>query len=1845
MSTYVKLDSDAASWLVGGGEMGALMRAMDWENTPLGPPETWSPSLKMMARFLLANRFPILLWWGPEFCQLYNDAYRPILGTKHPQFLGRPTYECWSEVWHILRPLIETPFYGGPATWIEDFELELNRYSYLEESHFTIAYSPVPDETVPSGIGGVIATVHEITEKVVGERRIVVLRDLSTRAIEAKTAEDACLAAAATLAKHPKDVPFALLYLIDHEAKHLRLAGAAGVERGTEISPEVISLEPGNQPVWPVASAVEAETTNVVEDLHRRFGSEVPKGPWSDAPTQAVITPIRSNVSHQPAGVLVFGVSARLQLDESYRSFIDLAATQIATAVANARAYEEERKRAEALAEIDRAKIAFFSNVSHEFRTPLTLMLGPLQDLLADQELPETVNEQLSLAHRNSQRLLKLVNTLLDFSRIEAGRIEATYEPTELSQTTAEIASVFRTTVERAGLEFVVDCAPLNDLVYVDREMWEKILLNLISNAFKFTFEGGIKIELKQSDEMVHLSVSDTGTGIPPAELPHLFERFHRVKGARGRSYEGSGIGLALVQELVKLHGGNVTVETEVDRGSTFTVSIPMGKAHLPADRINAQRHLSSTGLRGASYVEEALRWTGPNGNKLDHSVLPEANGSGHLTSGQTPPATRRKLVLADDNADMRDYLKRLLSSDYEVTEVSNGREALRAVRERRPDLLLADVMMPELDGFGLLSKLRSDDQLKAVPVILLSARAGDDSRVEGLEAGADDYLVKPFSARELLARVGGTIALARMRREVEVEKEKSFAILEYIADSFYAIDSEFRVAYMNRRAEEYFKCNREDCIGRNVWEVFPEGKGTVFQENYEHAVREHVPVAFESLSAFSNRWVDVRAYPAAGWLLVNFRDVTERKLAQRERELADAKNKLLVQLDDAIRPLDDPNQITLTAAKILGEHLHVDRCAYADIEADEDSMYLAGNYLSGPDVRSIVGNLKFQDFGAEVLRLMRENKPYVVNDIDTHEPPVTDFAAYRATQVQAVICVPLHKAGKFVAAMAVHSKTPRVWAAHEVELVQLVAARCWESIERARVTRALQQSETLYRAFVTASSDVVYRMSPDWTEMRQLEGREFIADTKQPARDWLTQYIHPDDQRKVLSAINEAIRNRADFELEHRVFRVDGTFGWTSSRAIPILDEEGEIVEWLGTASDFTRRKKAEEALRNSEEKYRTVLSSMDEGLMIAEVIFDETGYRAIDYIVLETNEAFYKHTGLPHGIVGKTIREIVAGGEVPWLGIYGAVALSGEPIRFEYEITIEPLVGWYDIFIQRIGEPDQHRVAVMFQDITERKKVEESIAKQNERLSLLWEAAGVLLSTNEPDAMLSSLFEKIRRTLNLDVYFNFMVTESGDSLRLVSYAGIDEQTAQSISRLEFGQAVCGRVTLSRQSIVATGIQDSCEPMVQLVKGFGVRAYACNPLLAGGRLLGTLSFASRTRDRYDQDEIEFLETISKYVTAAYERLHLIEQLQDQDRRKDEFLATLAHELRNPLAPMHNGLQLIRLAGNNPSTLDKARAMMERQLQQMKRLVDDLLDVSRISRNKLELRKEFVELSAIVRSATETSRPLIEAANQKLEVSLPPEPILLDGDPVRLAQAFSNLLNNASKYSEPGSRIWLQAEHRDDEVVVRVRDTGIGIPADKLPRIFDIFMQVDLSLERSQGGLGIGLTLVRQLVQMHGGSVEVRSNGPGKGSEFVVRLPLLVAPTSAAELEPAPALTTSTQARRILVADDNEDSAESLSTMLELLGHKVEMAHDGADAVEVAKTFLPELVFLDLGMPRMNGYDAARLIRSLPGCNGVVLVALTGWGQEEDKRRSQEAGFDFHIVKPIDFTVVEKLLV
>ena len=747
---------------VGDGEMATLMRAYPWERSPFGPVSDWPQSLKTAVSICLASRFPMLLWWGPDLLLLYNDAWRPVLGGKHPS-LARPGREVWPEIWHIIGPMLNSVLQTGRATWQDDGLLMLERDGYLEEAYFTYSYSPVWLEN--GSVGGAFAAVSETTARVLGERRLRTLRDLGAQASRAKSADEACVMSMRTLADNPSDVPFALLYLLDEKAEMLHLKGWTALEPGHVASPAVVKMTTTESDiVWPFAEVLQDGKVREVSELPTGLGA-LPSGPWPVPPRQAKALPLQAPGQDRLAGVLICGVNPCRKLEGEHRTFFDLLAGHIATTIANARAYEHERARAEALVELDRTKTAFFNNVSHEFRTPLTLMLGPLEDILQDssESVTAAVRDQLGPVYRNSIRLLKLVNTLLDFSRIEAGRVDACYEPTDLAALTTDLASVFRSAVERAHMQLIVRCPPLSAPVYVDHDMWEKIVLNLVSNAFKYTFEGEIVVSLQERDGNVQLRVRDTGIGIPADELPKIFTRFHRIHGAQGRTHEGSGIGLALVQELVKCHGGSITVESVLHHGTTFTVHIPLGLKHLPADRLDAERALVSTGINATAYVQEALRWLPDEQNQIVGALTDGLVRQDGERRSETAPT---RVLLVEDNADMREYIGRLLRSRYEVQAVADGAQALVMARRKPPDLVLTDVMMPRLDGFGLLRALRADETTRAIPVVMLSARAGEESRVEGMEAGADDYLVKPFSARELLARVSAHVQLARLRRE-----------------------------------------------------------------------------------------------------------------------------------------------------------------------------------------------------------------------------------------------------------------------------------------------------------------------------------------------------------------------------------------------------------------------------------------------------------------------------------------------------------------------------------------------------------------------------------------------------------------------------------------------------------------------------------------------------------------------------------------------------------------------------------------------------------------------------------------------------------------------------------------------------------------------------------------------------------------------------------------------------------------------------------------------------------------------------------------------------------------------
>ncbi|GIF10406.1 SpoIIE family protein phosphatase [Actinoplanes teichomyceticus] len=696
-----------------GGEMGRRLAALDWSASPAGDPSSWPPELADAVITMLASRTPIIIFWGPEHIALYNDAHIPIPGSKHPDYLGRPGARLWAEIWDEIRALFQRVYQADEAFFADDHRFLIDRYGFLEEAYFAISCDPI--RAADGSIGGIMCIVAETTGRLLGERRVRTLSALGRRLADS-TGEAALAAeAAAVLGENADDVPYAAVVLgdrSDHPAVRQVIAGG----------------RPGRAPL--------AELTD----------------PPAAAADEALVLPI--GVGADTVGALVVGVSRYLRLDGDYRDFLELATAQISRAVASVREIELQRRRAAELAALDRAKTDFFSNVSHEFRTPLTLILGSLEDLIDAPDTGAELRERLLPAHRNGMRLLKLVNTVLDFSRVESGRMRAVFRPTDLAGHTARLAASFRPATERAGLDLVIETPPEPVPVHVDHELWEKIVFNLLSNAVKFTRQGRVEVHVRVAGGHAELAVRDTGVGIPENEQALLFDRFHRVTGAWSRSHEGTGIGLALVRELVELHGGSVGVRSTPGAGSEFLVRIPFGAAHLPADRVSDDPAPPAI-ADPRPWTDEAGWWSGDGARSGDDPA-----------PGADRPATGGRILLADDNADLREHVTRLLSPHWEVIGAVDGATALELARERPFDLVLTDVMMPRLDGFGLIAALRADQRTRDVPIVVLSARAGEEAAVEGLAAGADDYLVKPFSARELTARVRANLELGQLRRE-----------------------------------------------------------------------------------------------------------------------------------------------------------------------------------------------------------------------------------------------------------------------------------------------------------------------------------------------------------------------------------------------------------------------------------------------------------------------------------------------------------------------------------------------------------------------------------------------------------------------------------------------------------------------------------------------------------------------------------------------------------------------------------------------------------------------------------------------------------------------------------------------------------------------------------------------------------------------------------------------------------------------------------------------------------------------------------------------------------------------
>ncbi len=890
-------------------DVGRDLAQVDWAATPLGPPSGWPQSLRTAVSILLSSRFPMWMAWGPELTFFCNAAYRrDTLGRKYPWALGRPASEVWSEIWSDIGPRIDRVLSTEQATWDEGLLLFLERSGYPEETYHTFSYSPLRDDD--GQVVGMLCVVSEDTHQVIGERRMATLRLLGSDPSVIRTEGESLAFAHHQLGQNLRDLPFTLTYLFD-ENGDARLAGASGIAAGHPVAPAVLPADGAT--VWPVAQAARGES--VLIDLDGGPYADLPTGDWPEPPVKALVVPLLEQ-GGTSRGFLVAALNRYRPVNEKSTGFVGLAAAHLSAGIGSARSYRHQQQRAEELAELDRAKTAFFSNISHEFRTPLTLILDPVAELRARSSgLDEVMREDLDIVWRNGLRLSKLVNTLLDFSRIEEGRAQARYEPVDLAAVTAELASVFRSALDRAGLEFVVDCPTLDEPVFVDRDMWEKVILNLLSNALKFTFDGSISVRVRAEAGDAVVTVADTGIGVAAEEMPRLFERFHRIESAHARSNEGSGIGLALVQELVNLHGGSINADSAEGVGTTFTIRLPFGSAHLSADAVGSAGGTHEASGVAEPYLQEVLRWI-PGGDdapaEVEESALTPDNAKLHVPGGDTPP----RVLIADDNTDMREYLARLLSgAGYQVEAVVDGQEALETVRASVPDLVISDVMMPRLDGLALVAALRADPRTSAVPVVLLSARAGQEASIEGLQAGADDYLVKPFAAAELLARVRANIELARLRNH---HARWRTALVDSLQEAFFICNEQGAVIEINSAFTDITGYGPDGLPYEPVFPWWPSADTDPdARRQVEEAFAEMLDETHGSFTLPINHrnghrlWVTVTFNhaedPESGHRVMvgTFRDVTaEQYTVQRESSLA-ALNQQLSQadtLDDAVR-------------------------------------------------------------------------------------------------------------------------------------------------------------------------------------------------------------------------------------------------------------------------------------------------------------------------------------------------------------------------------------------------------------------------------------------------------------------------------------------------------------------------------------------------------------------------------------------------------------------------------------------------------------------------------------------------------------------------------------------------------------------------------------------------------------------------------------------------------------------------------------------------------------------------------------------------------------------------------
>ena len=1147
-NTGSQIEVKSPDFLAGGGDMGELIRSKDWSNTALGAPHTWSQSLRTTVSLCIASNFPIAIIWGTHRVQIYNDGYWPITGDMHPTAMGQDFAACWHSAWPVIGQAFEEAFLGQ-TRFLENQRIFLDRYGYKEETFFTFSFSPILDES--GKVGGLFHPVIELTQQTLAERRLKILSTVANHTVKARTADEAIALIVDCLKDFELDIPFVLLYSLSADGKEANLEGSVGVEKDSSLAPAKINLEEQALKSWPFTEVIQNEKPVQVEKLSDIFGT-FNCGPYPEPPEQALVFPVIIPSAAHNKYFLVAGVSSRRLLDEKYLLFYELLAASVTNELAKARVYEEERKKAEALTEIDKAKTLFFSNISHEFRTPLTLMLSPLEELLNQKKnnFNEIERENIATTHRNAMRLLKLVNTLLDFSRIESGKEQASFSLVDIVVLTKNLASNFRSVIEKAGLELIVIADSSIQPVYVDKQMWEKIVFNLLSNAFKYTLEGKITVELLAEKDFAVLKLKDTGLGIPEIELPRMFERFHRVQNVTGRTYEGTGIGLSLIKELVKMHQGTIQVESKLNEGSVFTIKIPFGKEHLDANHIS-KTDIDSDEIYSNIYVEE-----------IATLLVTDKPGALKTASGEEENILPT-IIVVDDNADMREHISSILSNNFNVITANNGMDALHKMKETIPALVLTDIMMPVMDGIGLLKEIKSNKSTENIPVIFLTARAGEESKIEGWETGADDYLVKPFSSKELISRIASQIKTQQIRVASETMLKNIF-MQAPVAISVVEVP-EYKYLLVNPEAQKLFRRSAEQVLGKTVKELFPEAEDQGLLQIFDQVLSTGVTFAVNEMplkldylndGVLHQRYLNFSVEAIKNLngkvhsLLVVCVDLTQQVAERKKIEESEKRFQLLVQ--DATAAI-----IVLTGPEMKVEIVNEAYGRLINLKPDD----LLGKSLFSviPEAVEYYGPLlENVRLTGEMLQLYDSPYSVTVNGKQIDGFLHVVYQPYRDTD------------GNIIGVMAI---------------IQDVTASVLAS-------KKIEESEKKFAAAILAVEGIIWTKNsngemigeqPGWTK---LTGQCF---EEYQGYGWI-KVVHPDDAKPTLEAWNNAVEKRSTFEFEHRLKTKQDGWRIFSVKAVPAFDENGDILQWIGVHTDITEQREAAQKIKESEERFKSL-------------------------------------------------------------------------------------------------------------------------------------------------------------------------------------------------------------------------------------------------------------------------------------------------------------------------------------------------------------------------------------------------------------------------------------------------------------------------------------------------------------------------------------------------------------------------------------------------------------------------------------------------------------------------------